>query len=539
MAATNLQARVYPIADESLDVVDVSIRDVGVCFSGGGSRSLSAVMGQLRGLREMGWLDRVGTISAVSGGCWASSLFLFLPSAISYDDFLGQGVAPNELIWAGDDVSPSVSYLPKNNLGWVPTRLGWEAIFKVYESLKKAGFSDWRQLWRVVIGELVFQDFGLYQPDANQNPTHYFGWTEDYFKQNIEPLNPNLSVSNFHFARNMWPYLIMNGSMFYPKGVNSLVPVVSSFLHSGIRGMFDQDQEPVGGGLVDSFALGSSFLSRSTVSNLVDVQQPRPFSVVDMASMSSAAFAEALWHKLGLDKLELEYTYWPVSQDQPGNQTYQFADGGLLENTGLMGLLATTRLKKVVVFVNGNEKVEHVWETSEYTQIPSDIPPLFGYQPLHGILDHDGYRLYMGDDNPNSPLQKHNQVFPPERFQEVLDGLKNAADNFENTAMFLQQGLEVQENAWFGIGADQTRTVDVLWVCNNRVNAWEKQITDATILSSLADRLLPDSHLWNFPYYSTLDQLNLTAPQVNMLAQLSWWNVTADQNLAVWKQFFG
>src|SRR4051794_17191246 len=62
--------------------------NTGLCFSGGGSRALSAAMGQMRGLRELGLLSRARYISCVSGGSWASTAYTFLPSFITDDDFL-------------------------------------------------------------------------------------------------------------------------------------------------------------------------------------------------------------------------------------------------------------------------------------------------------------------------------------------------------------------------------------------------------------------------------------------------------------------
>ena len=131
---------------------------------------------------------------------------------------------------------------------------------------------------------------------------------------------------------------------------------------------------------------------------------------------------------------------------------------------------------------------------------------------------------------------KHNQVFQSSRFQELLDGLKAASDNFQNSAMFYQANLPVQVNDWYGIS--KTRNVDVLWVCNNPVKSWENQITDAEIKQSLRDKDLPGTALHNFPNYGTLTQLNLSAQQVNMLAHLSCWNVMADENLPNWKSIF-
>ena len=45
--------------------------DLGLAFSGGGTRAMVATLGQLRGLQHNGWLDRARYVSAVSGGSWA------------------------------------------------------------------------------------------------------------------------------------------------------------------------------------------------------------------------------------------------------------------------------------------------------------------------------------------------------------------------------------------------------------------------------------------------------------------------------------
>lgn len=91
---TTLSTSIHPAGPAEIQLdeelrAQQPLRDVGVCFSGGGSRALSATMGQLRGLsqaldsKKTPWIDRVGTISAVSGGCWTSSLYTFLPDNIS------------------------------------------------------------------------------------------------------------------------------------------------------------------------------------------------------------------------------------------------------------------------------------------------------------------------------------------------------------------------------------------------------------------------------------------------------------------------
>ena len=56
---------------------------VGLCFSGGGSRALTAALGAYRGLTALGLMEKVSFISSVSGGTWASAAYTYLPSAIS------------------------------------------------------------------------------------------------------------------------------------------------------------------------------------------------------------------------------------------------------------------------------------------------------------------------------------------------------------------------------------------------------------------------------------------------------------------------
>src|SRR5262245_3101030 len=53
------------------------LNDLGIAFSGGGTRSAAATLGQLRGLRANGWLEHVRYITAVSGGSWTAVPFTY------------------------------------------------------------------------------------------------------------------------------------------------------------------------------------------------------------------------------------------------------------------------------------------------------------------------------------------------------------------------------------------------------------------------------------------------------------------------------
>lgn len=91
------------------------------------------------------------------------------------------------------------------------------------------------------------------------------------------------------------------------------------------------------------------------------------------------------------------------------------------------------------------------------------------------------------------------------------------------TAAFLQKGLVTIENTVANIAGG--RVVDVLWVYNNPVSDWQNAITDQGLITDLQDVSTAGTPLWNFPNYWTGAQVYLGVEAVNMLAQLSAWNV--------------
>ena len=71
---------VYP---EQTPQLAIAPRSTGVCFSGGGTRSYAATVGQLRGLTAAGLIGQVGYLSAVSGGAWAAAPYTLLSRWLS------------------------------------------------------------------------------------------------------------------------------------------------------------------------------------------------------------------------------------------------------------------------------------------------------------------------------------------------------------------------------------------------------------------------------------------------------------------------
>lgn len=241
-----------------------------------------------------------------------------------------------------------------------------------------------------------------------------------------------------------------------------------------------------------------------------------------------------------------EYTYWPVLHAAPaaGLETNAFADGGDLENTGVASLLSYADVDRVISFVNPSHPMTacalgafgadgqeipgtRVW-------IDPQLPVLFGYQPWQ---EGQGYRLYQGDASPSTPEAGHNQVFRPEAFAELLQGLWKVTGNPGDPAglgltgaekraganlhpAILRQQLEVLPNAWFGVAGG--KTVGVVWCYTNRVKAFYDACSPA-VQALLGDFDDPSSCA-GWPHYGTA-RTCLSPTEINLLASLTAWSV--------------
>eukprot|EP00466_Bigelowiella_natans_P005579 jgi/Bigna1/77151/fgenesh1_pg.46_\ len=68
-----------------------------ISFSGGGSRSFAATLGYLRGLKDIGALDKPRYITGVSGGNWAVAVYSFRQNGADDDTLLGTYTEPSDI----------------------------------------------------------------------------------------------------------------------------------------------------------------------------------------------------------------------------------------------------------------------------------------------------------------------------------------------------------------------------------------------------------------------------------------------------------
>lgn len=523
---------------------DLKLPATGVCFSGGGTRAMNCAIGQMRGLRAIGLWDDIGYISAVSGGSWASTIFTYYNAGAANDDqLLGNILAPGQI------TMDTLEFMPEGFMGEVITqslekdlfeRLGLDLIS--LGLLQKMDF-----IWIDGIGHTYLKPFGLYHPSQKK----YFT-LNDKSRADILRRNPKLLASDFITVHQQAgdikrPYLVVNSSLLAPSkdlpiqnpenlsvfnytplyiGSNQALRVSDENLMTG-----DTVRFHAGGGFIEPFAFGGKLLKRqslqppNTVRSLKVRLAKRRFQAVDATGTSSAAFGAIVSSNtlaqlpskyipgFSLNHLIPEEEYFPFKENgAPGtSQAYRFTDGGNLENFGLISLLQRG-VKKVVVFINTNSPLLVGCQFDDSCpplpeQVDSDLYPLFGYSFGNFI---------------------HNQVFPKEDFKRVYEGLTEA--KMKGGTVMTKTQLRTVKNDWWGI--PEGHSVEVLWVYNERVSNWEEQLPSAVQEQiAMGDKgAFPD-----FPSYQLLFEngfsggISLTRQQVNLLYQLSAWNVYSNR----------
>lgn len=485
---------IYPeMGDAELRVVGLSDRpNLGLAFSGGGTRSASATLGQLRGLRALGLLDRARYISCVSGSSFPNTALAYLPDGQDPDHFLGRIIEPRALAAADLDDPPKGAFASAITHATLA-----EDFF--LNALKLAGDETYTR----TIGDNFLRPFDL-------NASDRFFSLDQRALQTILAHNPEMTPADFYLMRPDHPYLIINAIILRPKGHAPLpdkIPIESTPLYMGVRAVHQgagEDGRDLGGGYLEPFAFDSRAPeSGPDPSGRVKVRlgaARHRYTLADAIGTSGAAPAEGLVDD-GLDFLGFpEFRYWsPPLAGRESEVEYEFGDGGNLENLCLMPLLAR-KVSRVIAFVNTREPLSGPNEG----QINRAIPPVFG----------------------RGPAETPNTVFPADKYDDLVEGLL-AAKRAGQTLLH-KDTYRVQDNAFYGIQGGWD--VEVLWVYNERVPAWESSLP-ATIRGQIGH-----GSLKRFPHYKTMGEnkpfiIDLRPEQALLLAHLSCWNVLANRDL--------
>ena len=226
--------------------IDARRREVGVAFSGGGTRSASASLGQLRALSELGLLGRIGYISAVSGGSWACTPFTYLPPMFSDVDFLGRPVEPEDLTPAKlTELDPTSFAHAVANSSIIDDFLEWAFRLAGDETYSRA------------IGDSFLEPFGV-------DSLRRFFFHDSTTVQTILQRNPRMEATDFYTTRPHRPYLIVGGVILRPENAPNLrrIHFEMTPLYVGARTLHENagsNGRHLGGGYVEPFGFDSDF----------------------------------------------------------------------------------------------------------------------------------------------------------------------------------------------------------------------------------------------------------------------------------------
>jgi hypothetical protein len=488
--------------------------DSAVCFSGGGMPALCAATGQLRGLRALGLLARIRYAASVSGGARAAIVFTYYRSGAAGDEqLLGRLTPPEAITFARlDELAPSF-------LGALATKDPSATI----ERLAREGVPP-DQRWLRAAGIEYLAPFGLYDPSEPALFSYDAARVEA-----IVRLNPSLAGATFYTVRaaEPRPYLIVLTTFVCPTGASPfeeyrLVNCETTPLSVGNPYELVVTYRPcaggsfttiVGGGYVEPFAFGSPALEARESGGIAAVAAPpRPYTLADVLGTTTASYAPADHNRDGAASPKWEYWH-PAAHAPAAGISFNFGDGGYLDNYGLMPILLR-KVPRIAVFINTDVRLRLDYDPDDPPgpdDIDPTLPPLFGFT------------------NPYSPF---NQVFERSRYAEIVRALQRARE--AGRTVMTTSELTVLPNTWWGIEGGSR--VTILWVYNDRVREWESMIPERTGVPEAIEAgnlPHPSGPFAGFPNYRVSGQnapgsLALTPPQINLLADLSCWNVTAN-----------
>lgn len=499
----------------------------GVAFSGGGTRSASATLGQLRALHLLGWDGAIDYIAAVSGGSWASvpyvfrdrarfpdarflSLDAYRPPERLDDDTLG-AVQPGTLAQAIQD-----SRLLGGILGGAIRGRGDES-------------------WANAVSRVFLAPFGLDEPRLFTLNTA----TRDAI---IDASGPaaGLSADDFYTADPESPFLVVGGVVLkqhrgagMDRDAASVYPFVMTPLYVGVptrMDIFAHDALRYGGGFIeaagyDTYPPAPEALGGERVPVTIRSERLR-FTLADVIGVSSSAPQRAITG--GARGVTLgasvtagfpEHHHWSLATGQSAldGRDVAHGDGGVLDNTGLLSLLARGT-KNVLVFHNTNEPID--------PSLGSDLSAAEAGR----ITDHLSPDLlhYFR----RSESHPYNQLFDDADLVALYSRFAEQAKRGDGVLVYCDS-YDFPVNYWHGVPAG---SANICWVSLNDSTTWRGLLPESggRDLQALKARR---GEFVNFPNYKTvspagkgISAVDLSAAQVNALSLYTTWSLLRVQN---------
>ena len=559
-ASSTVLATLAPVHSSAMMFPGNHSVDLCLCASGGGARALSFTLGVYRALQRLGVLSKLDALSSVSGGTWASSVYMFGKK------FRGQDISTEALLGiagtAAQPEQPQELTLATLSRESPPLAVGFTEGRSTKALVKNAasGLLSDSEVWTQTVAELALENFGLESLDSCMA-------LSDSEVERIKAENPALKETKFCTPRSDRPSLfIMNGALLAPTNFLPHADAVVSFQVSPdfcgspfypMDAMLEYFPEvtfmpapfccitpccrsnlmlPVGGGLVETFAFGGTAPETMPVStDKVLVGRPGScFSLAEAIGISSFAPAARLAAaKIKQRKLAIKKEYWPVIGGQmvsplrgmatsiPAHE-YQFGDGGNIENSGLLPLLQRDA-KNVIWIATSYRALSTTYDFENVTQENFDPEAALVIDQLFSAFG------YGTNDEAAGFFYGHNQVFEKTLLLPIVQRIARLKK--AGKPAVIKETLEVQQNKYWGIRGGYRVSLVLIYL--ETVSDFQEQLPEETRqdISKGADGAFA-----NYPIYLTnnnngVDTLDLTSAQVNLLAAQGEYTVLQSEDL--------
>lgn len=519
---------------------------LGIAFSGGGTRSAAAMLGQLWALKALGWLEKAHYMSAVSGGSWALVPFVFLQdeycrrvSPMDCDDaFLGDYVPPEEI--------DHLSLRTKSKFGLARDLYRSSLVLRYFKRL----FIRGDEAFSSAIGRNFLDRFGL-------NEQRWFTHREVI----DEVVKSSGRFRNeFYTTAPRRPFLIISATLlarrkstaWFDKFLLEITP-----LYAGIRarhdGVLDDLGRPrvIGGGYVEAFGYDSTppcaigeenctVLEHGGLARVKVGAKRYRFTLRDVVGVSSAAPVEVTASH-GYDTFGLpEFKYWPVNTETrvTGYTEFRHGDGGHIDNTGLLPLLAR-QVDNILAFKNSKRAF-----CTEAMKI-AGVERCSAGQQTYEIHDDQLKRFFL-ERSGRDVLTDQFAIFDHgllEQMQHEFKGRKLACERDYRSPsckpLVFCAKHKVKSNKRYGVSATKNGKPyepNICWVYLDRDAAWIGTIGDQSRLGGNAGGIVGDllqrkGAFVRFPHYRTFLENTKPVPRSIRLKRVQ---VNAIRHLAAW-----
>lgn len=531
-------------------------KSFGIVFSGGGTRSASATLGQLRALHRLGWLKKAKFITANSGGSWAAVPYTFLPNEIDDEVFLGKYLPPDQI--TDHELSRDYESSEENSLSLAISETELHGI--------KRAVIRGDEGYAYIVGKWFLKPFGL--ADREKFFSFHTEARDAVVKRNSKDRDSEhfLKADDFYLAKEDRPYLVVNATLMASEkkeATKSLAfyPIEISPLYTGVRGRFTTTREAdpdapraIGGGYMESYGYdttppaeadtGDGEIEAKLVckSSLRKHNKRYRFTLADVIGSSGAAPLKTLVRIFNSNLVFPEFRHWaihdrPVYSEKSCSDDLEFphGDGGHSDNIALIPQLVR-QVENIVVFVNTRHELcgageDGLPDCKEITPATcdQDSAPEQGCVP-NGVLNSSLVSYFRHVDKTTD-----NVVFEQgeTRLRTLYDALRQKKKNGD--PLVHCERYSIAANSLYKVSAYEA---NICWVYLDAPDAWKNGLANANPSNPLVEELKDSKnparehfeHFSHFPHYKTFEEnrphlVDLSKAQVRALSNLTAWTV--------------